>query len=109
MASKVLDPANPVFKERNASSKIQTVIEKLNDVRNNYKETGVMEKAVIVSQWTSMLNVLKIHVKEMGFKVCEINGQIPVSKTDEIFSLTVEKFLLSNFFWPHTPLFGHIL
>ena len=80
MASKVLDPANPVFKERNASSKIQTVIEKLNEVRDNYKETGVMEKAVIVSQWTSMLNVLKIHVKEMGFKVCEINGQIPVSK-----------------------------
>ena len=79
MASKVLDPANPVFKERNASSKIQTVIEKLNEVRDNYKETGVMEKAVIVSQWTSMLNVLKIHVKEMGFKVCEINGQIPVS------------------------------
>ena len=78
MASKVLDPANPVFKEKNASSKIQTVIEKLTEIRNNYKQTGVMEKAVIVSQWTSMLNILKSHVKEMGFKVCEINGQIQV-------------------------------
>ena len=65
MASKVLDPANPVFKERNASSKIQTVIEKLNEVRDNYTETGVMEKAVIVSQWTSMLNVLKIRASDM--------------------------------------------
>ena len=82
MAAKVLDPANPVFKERNASSKIHTVLEKLNEIRDNYKQTGVMEKAVIVSQWTSMLNILKGHVKQMGFKVCEINGQIQVLKSN---------------------------
>merc|ERR1712008_436973 len=43
-----------------------------------YDETGVMEKAVVVSQWTSMLNIIKNHVKQLGFKVCEINGQIQV-------------------------------
>ena len=64
--AKVLDPANPVFKETEASSKIITVIEKLRDLKNKYKETGVLEKAVVVSQWTSMLNVVKSHVKSQG-------------------------------------------
>ena len=45
-----------------------------------YDETGVMEKAVVVSQWTSMLNIIKNHVKQLGFKVCEINGQIQVTR-----------------------------
>ena len=78
MAAKVLDPSNPVFKERKASSKIETVLEKLSELKEKHDETGVMEKAVIVSQWTSMLNIIKSHVQQLGFKVCEINGQIPV-------------------------------
>merc|ERR1712223_1124281 len=78
MAAKVLDPSNPVFKERKASSKIGTVLEKLSELKEKHDETGVMEKAVIVSQWTSMLNIIKSHVQQLGFKVCEINGQIPV-------------------------------
>merc|ERR1712173_194071 len=31
-----------------------------------------------------MLNILKNHVKEMGFKVCEINGQIQVKSRGAI-------------------------
>ena len=78
MADKILDPSNPVFKEHKSSSKIETVLEKLSELKAKHDETGVMEKAVIVSQWTSMLNIIKSHIKKLGFKVCEINGQIQV-------------------------------
>merc|ERR1712018_797172 len=48
------------------------------EMRKKRNETGVTEKAVIVSQWTSMLLIIKNHVKNLGFKVSEINGQVPV-------------------------------
>ena len=36
----------------------------------------VHEKAVVVSQWTSMLNILKHHIIEQGLKFTEITGQV---------------------------------
>ena len=33
-----------------------------------------MEKAVIVSQWTSMLEIVKTHVERLGLKCSAING-----------------------------------
>ena len=78
LKKKILDADNPVFREKRASSKIETVIEALEELRKKRNETGVTEKAVIVSQWTSMLLIIKNHVKSLGFKVSEINGQVPV-------------------------------
>ena len=48
----VLKMDNPVFKEKEASSKIMTVIEELHRLKKIQDETGIVEKAVIVSQWT---------------------------------------------------------
>merc|ERR1711988_848503 len=74
----VLDLGNPVFKERRPISKIHIVLEKLMELRKKKDKTGDMEKAVVVSQWTSMLIIMKKHIEEMGLRVAEINGQVPV-------------------------------
>ena len=72
----VLVMSNPVFKEREPSSKIKMVIEELTNLQKLHEENGdePFEKAVIVSQWTSMLNIIKKHVQKLGLKVAEING-----------------------------------
>ena len=62
----ILDLSNPVFKEERPSSKINIVIEKISDLKKKQRETGVIEKTVIVSQWTSMLNIMKKHIQELG-------------------------------------------
>ena len=62
----VLDLDNPVFKEKRPSSKINIVLEKLLELRQKKDKTGIMEKAVVVSQWTSMLIIMKKHVEELG-------------------------------------------
>ena len=62
----ILDLANPVFKEKRPSSKIHIVLEKLLELRQKKDKTGNMEKAVVVSQWTSMLIIMKKHVEELG-------------------------------------------
>ena len=43
-----------------------------------------MDKAVIVSQWTSMLDIVKSHVVAMGMKCVEINGTVPVKERGAI-------------------------
>merc|ERR1712058_124920 len=53
------------------------------------KNEGITEKAVIVSQWTSMLGIIKAHVTKLGIKVTEINGQVPVKSRGDI----VEDFI----------------
>merc|ERR1712141_96994 len=60
------------------------VIEKISDLKKKQRKTGVIEKTVIVSQWTSMLNIMKKHIQELGFKVAEINGSIPVKERSAI-------------------------
>ena len=50
------------------SSKITTVVAELNKLYTKYRETKVMEKAVIVSQWTSMLEIIKSHIESIGIR-----------------------------------------
>jgi len=81
---KILDLSNPVFASKRTSSKIDTVVEELLELKRKGKETGVVEKTVIVSQWTSMLQIVKVHVEAMGMSCTEINGQIPVKLRGDI-------------------------
>lgn len=37
-------------------------------------EQKQMDKVVIVSQWTSFLNIIKSHLHSNGYRTCEING-----------------------------------
>ena len=73
----VLVPSNPVFQEEKPSSKILTVIQELKELKHKYEKdrTKPFEKAIIVSQWTSMLNVVKVHVQNLGLRIAEINGK----------------------------------
>merc|ERR1719186_1429768 len=75
---KILDLSNPVFGSKRISSKITTVIEELRELKRKGKETGFIEKTMIVSQWTSMLQIIKVHVEAIGLRCAEINGQIQV-------------------------------
>ena len=43
-----------------------------------------VEKAIIVSQWTSMLEIVKTHIRKLGLKVAEINGHVPVKDRGSI-------------------------
>jgi len=83
-AEKILDASNPVFATDSTSSKINTVVEELKLLQEKKIKEGVVEKAVIVSQWTSMLNILKVHLKALGIKCAEINGQVPVKLRGDI-------------------------
>ena len=74
----VLRMDNPVFIPTNISTKIKVVLEELQKLVVKRRDEGVVEKAIIVSQWTSMLQIVKQHMKPMGIKVCEITGQVPV-------------------------------
>ena len=69
---------NPVFQEEEPSSKIKTVVEEIIKLKKLFQEdkTIPFEKAIVVSQWTSMLNIVKVHVKKLGLKIAEINGKI---------------------------------
>jgi len=81
---KILDLSNPVFEDKRISSKIQTVIKELKELKIKGKETGVMEKTVIVSQWTSMLYIVKVHVEAIGLRCAEINGHVAVKTRGNI-------------------------
>lgn len=78
---------NPVFEPETVSSKIMRVIEELVRIkekgRTNSKgepdpNNGFREKAVIVSQWTSMLGIVKQHLNNSGMKTLVIDGTVPV-------------------------------
>ena len=83
-AERILDASNPVFATDSTSSKINTVVEELKLLQEKKIKEGVVEKAVIVSQWTSMLNILKVHLKALGIKCAEINGQVQVKLRGDI-------------------------
>ncbi|CAB4066414.1 TTF2 [Lepeophtheirus salmonis] len=68
---KLLVVSNPVFDKDTPSSKILKLVEALNEIAS--KENS-REKAVIVSQWTSMLNIVESYVNSLGMKSVAING-----------------------------------
>merc|ERR1712142_920228 len=82
----VLSGNNPIFKETTVSSKIQTLMREVKVLKKKERENGgEMEKVVVVSQWTSMLNIVKKHVATLDNIECaEINGQVPVKLRGDI-------------------------
>ena len=80
----ILNMGNPVFKHDVASKKLQLVLDELMKLVKKKKDEGIVEKAVIVSQWTSMLEIVKLHISKLGIKSTEINGQVPVKSRGAI-------------------------
>jgi len=84
----VLNKNNPIFKDEAVSSKITTLVKELEAIQNRQEEAGGgrehMEKVVVVSQWTSMLNIVKKHLQKIDMKFAEINGQVPTKHRGDI-------------------------
>ncbi len=73
-------------RRRESSSKISKVEEELRLLRQCHEDSGVLEKAVVVSQWTSMLDIVKRHVEKIGLRCVEINGRVPVKLRSDVVS-----------------------
>jgi len=71
---------NPIFNPMKESSKIVTIIEELTKL----EDAGRGEKAVIISQWTSMLEIVKNHLDKRGILSCEINGKVVIRERGPI-------------------------
>ena len=75
---------NPVFDLHKESTKIKIIVEEISRLVKKKEEEGVMEKVIVVSQWTSMLDVIKEHLVKLRIKHVEISGKIPVKARGEI-------------------------
>ena len=84
----VLNMENPIFNLRKESTKIKIIVEEIGRLVQKKEEENVIEKVVVVSQWTSMLDVIKEHLSKLHIKHVEISGKIPVKARGDI----VEQF-----------------
>ncbi|XP_023179025.2 transcription termination factor 2 [Drosophila hydei] len=75
----VLKRSNPVFNLKRPSTKLLKVLEilKTNVLQKN-------DKAIVVSQWTSVLDILRELLEKEGLKALSLNGSIPVKNRQDI-------------------------
>lgn len=75
----VLKRSNPVFNLKRPSTKLLKVLEilKTNVLKKN-------DKAIVVSQWTSVLDILRELLEKEGLKALSLNGSIPVKNRQDI-------------------------
>uniref|UniRef100_A0A182J602 Transcription termination factor 2 n=1 Tax=Anopheles atroparvus TaxID=41427 RepID=A0A182J602_ANOAO len=77
--SKVMLRSNPVFRLERSSSKIEKVMQLLED-----KIFNTDDKAIIVSQWTSMLEILGRHLSQRNIGYVSLTGKVPVKLRNDI-------------------------
>ncbi|XP_063069061.1 transcription termination factor 2 [Engraulis encrasicolus] len=61
-----------IFEEARGSTKLSAVLTELKEIRSKN------QKSVIVSQWTSMLRIVAVHLKEMGLSFAVIDGTVNI-------------------------------
>uniref|UniRef100_A0A668AUY0 Transcription termination factor 2 n=1 Tax=Myripristis murdjan TaxID=586833 RepID=A0A668AUY0_9TELE len=61
-----------IFEEASQSTKISAIVSELKAIR----ETSDNQKSVIVSQWTSMLHIVAVHLQRMGLRYAVIDGTV---------------------------------
>ncbi|KAM8748420.1 transcription termination factor 2 [Acanthopagrus schlegelii] len=61
-----------LFEETSESSKISAIISELKAIKQRSDD----QKSVIVSQWTSMLQIVAVHLRQMGLKYGVIDGTV---------------------------------
>ncbi|XP_010878607.2 transcription termination factor 2 isoform X1 [Esox lucius] len=64
--------ASDLFEDTHESTKIAAILKKLKEIRQNSEA----QKSVIVSQWTSMLHVVAVHLRRMGLSFAVIDGTV---------------------------------
>ncbi|CAL8267295.1 unnamed protein product [Lota lota] len=61
-----------LFEEPSQSTKISALVSELKAIRKSDQH----QKSVIVSQWTSMLKIVAVHLKTLGLKYAVIDGTV---------------------------------
>ncbi|KAK1903272.1 Transcription termination factor 2 [Dissostichus eleginoides] len=61
-----------LFEDTSESTKIAAIVSELHAIR----EKGDNQKSVIVSQWTSMLKIVAVHLQQMGLRYAVIDGTV---------------------------------
>ncbi|XP_067266055.1 transcription termination factor 2 isoform X1 [Chanodichthys erythropterus] len=62
--------SSELFQDTRESTKISAILTELREIRKKD------QKSVIVSQWTSMLHIVAVHLKKMGLKFAVIDGTV---------------------------------
>ena len=75
---KFFSVANPIFDADIKSSKMTYIIEEVRKV------VAQNHKAVVVSQWTSYLNVFSQHFYRMNIRTHKIDGSVPLKMRTQI-------------------------
>lgn len=71
----ILNPSSPIFAEDRMSSKIASA---LKVIRENVVPTD--DKAIIVSQWPTMLKLIGLQLKKEKIAFDQLDGSVPVIK-----------------------------
>ncbi|XP_043927482.1 transcription termination factor 2 [Protopterus annectens] len=61
-----------IFENTKKSTKITSLLSELETIRNSSQK----QKSVIVSQWTSMLSIVAVHLKKYGYTYATIDGSV---------------------------------
>lgn len=64
--------ASQLFEDTSESTKISAIVSELKAI----KQKSDNQKSVIVSQWTSMLRIVAVHLQQMGLKYGVIDGTV---------------------------------
>lgn len=80
LKERVLTMDNPIFQEAHESSKIAQLIKEIKKIQR----LETKEKSVVVSQWTSMLDIVHNHLRCVGIKCLTISGQVLVKERSAI-------------------------
>uniref|UniRef100_A0A1A9Z2L8 Transcription termination factor 2 n=1 Tax=Glossina pallidipes TaxID=7398 RepID=A0A1A9Z2L8_GLOPL len=80
-SDKIVRRSNPVFDLKRPSSKMRKVLQtiKANVLNSN-------DKAIVVSQWTTVLEILGSHLQRAGISFLALNGRTPVKNRQNIVS-----------------------
>ncbi|KAH8336448.1 hypothetical protein KR059_010713, partial [Drosophila kikkawai] len=76
----VMKRTNPVFNLSRPSSKMIKIM----DILKNTILSTRDDKAILVSQWTSVLDILRDHLEKAGMQTLSLNGAIPVKNRQDI-------------------------
>ncbi|CAF0927371.1 unnamed protein product [Brachionus calyciflorus] len=68
------------LKKNYVSSKIGKLVEMIEEFLDEYPE----DKLIVVSQWTSVLNLVSAYLKKNQIEFCEITGEVNLMRRNEI-------------------------
>lgn len=76
--NKFFTHTNPIFDQSNTSSKLKYIVDEVRRV------TAQGDKVVVVSQWTSMLDVFAHHFRKLRIEYHVISGNVPLKTRTDI-------------------------